>query len=143
MGARGNILDTNGEVIAGNKISYDVMIMPQESEQVDRALGAVSRILGVESKELKNSFKKNFVSSSLPATVANNIEPRKAIMLEEYKADEPGIIIQQKPLRYYPYGSLACHVIGYVNEIDRWRLTKLEDYGYRTKDIVGFGGVEE
>jgi len=40
-------------------------------------------------------------------------------------------------------GQLACHVLGYVNEIDRWRLTKLEDYGYKTKDIVGFGGVEE
>jgi penicillin-binding protein 2 len=30
-----------------------------------------------------------------------------------------------------------------LGEIDRWRLTKLEDYGYKTKDIVGFGGVEE
>jgi len=142
-GTRGNILDRNGKIIAGNRISYDVMILPQEPSQLDRAIAAVSRILGAESKELKAAFKKNFVSSSLPTTVANNIEPRKAIILEEYKVEEPSIIIQPKPLRYYPHGSSACHVIGYVNEIDRWRLTKLEDYGYKTKDIVGFGGVEE
>lgn len=142
-GTRGNILDRNGEIIAGNKISYDVMIMPQESGQLDRAIAAVSRVLGVEAKELKDVFKKNFISSSLPTTVANNIEPRKAIILEEYKVEEPSIIIQPKPLRYYPHRSSACHVLGYVNEIDRWRLTKLADYGYKTRDIVGFGGVEE
>ena len=142
-GSRGRILDRNGNVIVGNKISYDLMILPQELNQVDRLLSGVSRILGVEAKELKDTFKKNFISSSLPTTVASNIELKKAIMLEEYKVEEPSIIIQPKPLRDYPYAALACHVIGYVNEIDRWRLTMLEDYGYKTKDIVGFGGVEE
>jgi penicillin-binding protein 2 len=38
---------------------------------------------------------------------------------------------------------MAAHILGYLQEIDRWRLTKLEDYGYKTKDIVGFGGLEE
>ncbi len=142
-GSRGNILDRNDEIIAGNKISYDVMILPQDLGQVDRALSGVSHILGVDFKELKSTFKKNFLSVSLPATVASNIEIKKAIMLEEYKVEEPSIIITPKPLRQYPYGALAAHVIGYVSEIDRWRLTKLEDYGYKTKDIVGFGGVEE
>lgn len=142
-GSRGNILDRSGNIIAGNKISYDVMILPQEASQVERAISAVSRILKVEAKDLKAAFKRNFFSNSLPATVVGNIELKNAIMLGEYKIEEPSIIIASKPLRYYPYGSLACHIIGYVNEIDRWRLTKLEDYGYKTKDIVGFGGVEE
>lgn len=142
-GNRGNILDRCGDIIAGSKISYDVMILPQEDSRVQRALGTVSRILKVEAKDLKAAFKKNFFSISLPVTVAGNIELKKAIMLEEYKIEDPGIIIAAKPLRDYPYGSLACHVIGYVNEIDHWRLTKLEDYGYKTKDTVGFGGVEE
>jgi penicillin-binding protein 2 len=142
-GSRGNILDRSGNIIAGSKISYDVMILPQDAVQVERAISAVSRILKVEVKDLKAAFKKNFFSASLPVTVAGNIELKQAIILEEYKVEEPGIIIAAKPLRYYPYASLACHVIGYVHEIDRWRLTKLEDYGYKTKDIVGFGGAEE
>ena len=128
-GARGNIFDRNGEIIVDNKISYDVMILPQDLDRIDLVLGKLSRILGVEAKELKAAFKKNFISTSVPVTVASNIELRKAISLGEYKAEEPSIIITPKPLRHYPYGALACHVIGYVNEIDRWRLTKLEDYG--------------
>ena len=142
-GARGNILDRNGEVIVDSKISYDVMILPQDLSQLDRILSGLSRILETGVKELKTAFRSNYFSSSIPVTVASNIELKKAILLGEYKLEEPSIIIQPRPLRHYPYGALAAHVIGYVNEIDRWRLTKLEDYGYKTKDIVGFGGIEE
>mgnify|MGYP003392496022 CR=1 FL=1 len=142
-GARGNILDRNGEVIVDNRISYDVMILPQELDRVDYLLNRLSRILGTEAAQLKETFKKNFISSSVPVTVASNINLKGAILLGEYRAEEPCIIITPKPLRHYPYGTLAAHVLGYINQIDRWRLTKLEDYGYKTKDIVGFGGLEE
>ncbi len=142
-GARGNVLDRNGQIIVDSKISYDVMILPQDLRRIDQILSRISRILGVEAKELKAAFRKNFISSSVPVTVATNIDPKKAILLGEYKVEEPSVMVQPEPLRHYPYGPLAAHVIGYVNQIDRWRLTKLEDYGYKTKDIVGFGGVEE
>lgn len=142
-GARGNILDRNGETIVDNKISYDLMILPQELSRMDQLLNRISRILGIEAAELNRAFKKNFISLSVPVTVASNIDLKKAILLGEYRAQEPGIIITPKPLRHYPYGALAAHVLGYLNQIDHWRLTKLEDYGYKTKDIVGFGGVEE
>ncbi|MDP2831133.1 MAG: hypothetical protein Q8O02_02650, partial [Candidatus Omnitrophota bacterium] len=133
-GSRGNILDRNGEVIVDNKISYDVMILPQDLNHIDQVLTLISRILGIGIIELRMAFKKNFISSSIPVTVAENIELKNAIILGEYKIDEPSIIVAPKPIRHYPYGALAAHVIGYVNEIDRWRLTKLEDYGYKTKD---------
>jgi penicillin-binding protein 2 len=142
-GSRGNILDRNGDIIVDNKISYDVMILPQELSDLDQVLNKLSRILEIDVGELRIAFRKNLISSSVPVTVASNIELKKAIALGEYKVEEPGIIITSRPLRHYPYGALACHVIGYINEIDRWRLTKLEDYGYKTKDLVGFGGVEE
>lgn len=142
-GARGNILDRNGQIIVDNQISYDVMILPQELDHLDQLLNRISRILGVPAKELNTAFKKNFISSSVPVTIASNIDLKRAILLGEYRTEEPGIIITPKPLRHYPYGTLAAHAIGYLNQIDRWRLTKLEDYGYKTKDIVGFGGLEE
>ncbi|MFH1191552.1 MAG: penicillin-binding protein 2 [Candidatus Omnitrophota bacterium] len=143
FGSRGNILDRHGEIIVDNKISYDVMIISQDLNHLDQVLTLISRILGVEVKELRATFKRNFISSSVPVTVATNIKLKDAILLGEQKSEQPSIIVTPKPLRHYPYGPLAAHVIGYVNEIDRWRLTKLEDYGYKTKDIVGFGGVEE
>jgi penicillin-binding protein 2 len=142
-GARGKILDRNGQVIVDNKISYDVLVLPQELDRIDDILSGASRILGASKDELKAAFRRNYFSPSIPVEIAGNVGPDKAVLLGEYKTEEPSLIVQPRPLRNYPYGTLACHVIGYVNEIDRWRLTKLEDYGYKTKDIVGFGGVEE
>jgi len=142
-GSRGNILDREGLVIAGNKLSYDLMILPQDAPQQESIILNASRILGKSVKDLKSAFKSGYISSSVPAILARNISVKDAIALAELKVDLPAIIVQPNPLRYYPNGKLAAHVLGYVSEIDRWRLTKLEDYGYKTKDIVGFGGVEE
>jgi len=47
------------------------------------------------------------------------------------------------PKRFYPFGPACSHVIGYLGQIDRFRVTKLKDYGYKVKDIVGYSGVEE
>ncbi|MCK9571999.1 MAG: penicillin-binding protein 2 [Candidatus Omnitrophica bacterium] len=143
FGCRGNILDRQGELIVGNKISYDVLILPQDLSSLGRVLGIVAQVLGVNQEKLWKAFKSGYLCSSMPVTIASNIDVKEAILLGEYKVNEPSIIIQSKPLRDYPYSTLASHLIGYLNEIDRWRLTKLEDYGYKTKDIVGFGGVEE
>lgn len=142
-GARGRIIDRNGSVMVDNRLSYDVMVLPQEGMQVNSALRRVSSVLGTDYNELILLLRKNISRQFLPQTIARNIEAKKAIALEELRSDLPGLVIKPHPLRYYPYSGLASHLIGYLNEIDRWRLTKLQDYGYKTKDIVGFGGVEE
>jgi penicillin-binding protein 2 len=142
-GSRGIIFDRKGNIIAGSQLCYDVMVMPESANQTDKLLTKVSEILGITFTDLKKAFKKNYTGQSLPVSVAENIDIKKAMALEELKADFSGLVIQPKPQRLYPYGRLACHVLGYLNEIDHWRLTKLADYGYKTKDIVGFGGVEE
>jgi penicillin-binding protein 2 len=142
-GGRGRILDRRGEIIVGNRLSYDVLILPQDEKQIEASLRKLSSVLSVSYDKLKDAFKKEYLSPSIPVTVATSIEAKKAIILEELKMDFPAIVIQPHPIRDYPYNRLACHVIGYLNEIDHWRLTKLGDYGYKTKDIVGFGGIEE
>ena len=143
MGSRGKILDRNGETIVDSKISYDLLISPEGKGQKEKIMQFISRVLKVSTEELNKTYRNNFVSVSMPTVVARNIGLKNAIALEEIKVDQPGIIIMPRPVRNYPFGNLAAHVVGYLGEIDRWRLTKLADYGYKTKDIVGFGGVEE
>lgn len=142
-GSRGRILDRKNNIIVDNYLSYDVMILPQEGTEVDKVLMKISRILDTDFKDLKKTFESNLRMPFLPVTIAKNIDVREAMALEELKLDIPGIIIQPHPQRVYPYGRLACHLLGYLSEIDHWRLKKLADYGYKTKDIMGFGGVEE
>jgi penicillin-binding protein 2 len=142
-GMRGNILDRNGVVMVGSVLSYDVVVLPQESTRIEQILAFLSRITGSSLADLRKNYRKNYLSPSMPVPVIRNIDRQKAATLEEMKLDIDSLIVQQTPVRYYPYGRLAAHVIGYLSEIDHWRLTKLQDYGYKTKDIVGFGGIEE
>ena len=142
-GARGTIHDCAGNLLAGNSLSYDVMVLPQEQDLRNQAIAAVAAVLAKDQAKLNKAYRNNFIGPSLPVLIASSIPREQAIALEELKNDIPSIIVQSRPVRYYPYGGLACHLIGYLSQIDRWRLTKLEDYGYKTKDIVGFGGIEE
>ncbi len=143
IGSRGNILDRWGNIIAGNILSYDLMILPDRRDKLEVTLSRLSEILAVNSQDLKERFNRGRFSFSMPVTVVENIDLKKAMALEELKLDLAGVIIKPRPLRYYPGKRLAAHVLGYLSEIDRWRLTRLADYGYKTKDIMGFGGVEE
>ncbi|MFH0913583.1 MAG: penicillin-binding protein 2 [Candidatus Omnitrophota bacterium] len=142
-GSRGNILDRNGDVIVDNYLSYDAMVSVYSEGEVNKTLASVARILDKDFKELKDKFRRTYIAPFMPTTIANNIGIKKAIAMEELNHDLENIIIQPYPLRHYPYDRLACHVIGYLSEIDRWRLTRLADYGYKTKDIMGFGGIEQ
>jgi penicillin-binding protein 2 len=145
MGARGNIFDRNNNIIVDNSLSYDVMIMPGDEVKINKEMLNVSDILDIDPKGLKDTYRTNLIAPFAPIAIAKNINIKKAIALEESKLDLDlsDIIIQPQPQRRYPYASLACHLLGYLNEIDHWRLTKLADYGYEKKDIVGFGGIEE
>ncbi len=142
-GSRGRILDREGNVIVDSYLSYNAMVLPQDDKELNKTFSQVAKVLGVDADNLKAEYKKGFFAPFFPVIIAKNIDIKKAVALEELKSDYPGIVIQPQPLRYYPYGRLACHVIGYLSEIDHWRLTKLEDYGYKTKDIVGYTGIEE
>lgn len=143
VGARGKILDRNNEIIVTSQLVYDVMVMPQPVDQLEQIFSAVARFLDTTPDNLMAAYRKNFISPSLPVPVIKNVPLKKAIIAEELKLDVPGISVVARPERSYPYGDLGCHFLGYLSEIDRSRLTNLKDYGYKTKDIVGFGGVED
>jgi penicillin-binding protein 2 len=143
IGSRGSILDRHNATIVSDAISYDVMVLPKDVFQLEATLVSLSKVLGIRPEELRKRFKSEYASPSIPVALARNIAVKKAVTLEELKADFPGVVVQPNPIRGYRYGKLACHVLGYLGEIDRWRLTRLSNYGYNTRDIVGFGGVEE
>ncbi len=47
-----------------------------------------------------------------------------------------------EPLRRYPHGTLAAHLLGYAGEINEAELTARAADGYRPGDLIGRSGVE-
>jgi penicillin-binding protein 2 len=46
------------------------------------------------------------------------------------------------PVRYYPFGALGAHAVGYMREIDPDALARTESEGYRSGDRIGAVGIE-
>lgn len=75
---------------------------------------------------------------------AENISYESVIMIEEIKADLPGINIVVTPKRYYPNGCIAAHILGYVGNITEDELNDLEDKdGYTINSTYGKMGIEK
>ncbi len=64
-------------------------------------------------------------------------------MIEARKLELPELILQSEPKRFYPFESLAAHVIGYLQELSPEEMKK-DVYGERRLgDMVGKTGIEK
>jgi len=55
----------------------------------------------------------------------------------------PGVSVEEYYERYYPYGELASHVIGYTNRISEEDLETLDPEAYRGLQYIGRSGIEQ
>ena len=142
-GKRGRILDRNGVMISDNRVAFDVMVVPQEVKDKEALFDYLGRILATDKGKVIKIYQQRMVSPVTPVVVAHDIEKEKAIILEENKFRFPGLLVQTSFTRYYPFGEINAHVVGYVGKINRSKITQLKDYGYTIQNIVGYSGVEE
>lgn len=141
--SRGLILDRKGVVLAGNRISFEVGVIPQEMESQKVTFNLLAQTLNFPTSTFQKNYKKNYLAPFAPVVVTRDIAREEAIKLEEKSASLPGVIIMTTPLRYYPFGEAASHFIGYLGEIDSEELSRLKGYGYRIKELIGKDGLEK
>ncbi|MGN1002990.1 MAG: penicillin-binding transpeptidase domain-containing protein [Oscillospiraceae bacterium] len=114
---RGTIYDTNGKILAMSADVDTIYISPAEISMYneDPVLIAenLSRILGVDYAKILDMTAD---TKSWYKTVARKVEQEQADQVRAFKSEYGlnGVKIESDSKRYYPYSSLACHVIGYV-----------------------------
>lgn len=79
-----------------------------------------------------------------PIKIANGIHKETAILIEEMGMDLPGIKVEIEPVRNYPFGRQAAHVLGYMGKIasDKEYETFVTGKGYLPGDLIGKSGIE-
>jgi penicillin-binding protein 2 len=142
-GLRGTIYDRNGLVIVDNRLSFDVVIIPQEVEDTEKTYGRLAQALGIPSQRIESIVKKEYTAPFAPITVAGDVDKDLAFSLEERKQKLPGVLVLPRTIRWYVYGERTSHIIGYLSLINKEELEKLQDYGYSISDLVGRSGVEK
>ncbi|HEX2057915.1 MAG TPA: penicillin-binding protein 2 [Actinomycetota bacterium] len=161
---RGRILDRNGEVLVGNryslsltidrqriepgslkerKVLYDIarLLVPDDMSDAKRKKALIAKV-----KEMRANLNDATVSPYKPVAVVNDVKESIVGHIDENPEDFPGVAAERLPVRTYPHGKLAAHVLGYVGEINQDELDSPEFQGarppYEPGDLIGKSGVE-
>ena len=143
---RGVIRDGHGKVLAANRPSYNVYVVP-ELIDVQKTWPRVAQLMALdegEKKELEDKIleAKKGRRANQQMQLLVDVDRDVVARLETHEGTLRGVEVAPVPVRYYPYGELGAHLIGYMREIDPETLARLEDRGYRAGDRLGAVGVE-
>jgi len=141
--ARGRIVDRKGRVLVDNRVADTVTVSRTvRGALLTTVLGRLSTVLGVPVTELQRRVDDPRQSPYKAATVATDATEDQVVTIREHADAFPGVEAVQLPVREYPLGTLAAHLIGYTGEINDSELAAHKHEGYRLGDRIGKTGVE-
>ena len=111
---RGIIFDRNGKVLAQSASVDTVAATPREVMKEDDIDKVASDLAGILEMDKKDVLKRITKKESGYEIIKRKIDTEQSKKIKElgYK----GIYLVEDSKRYYPYGSLASHVIGFVGD---------------------------
>lgn len=131
---RGEILDRNGVQLAYNISSPTVMAIPAQIKDAKSVAAQLASTLQLnEEALLKQITQRQLIVRIQPG--GRKITQEKAQEIRSLNL--PGIVVAEDNKRYYPFGQLAAHILGFTG-IDNQGLTGIElKYD---KPLTGLGG---
>jgi penicillin-binding protein 2 len=141
---RGAILDRNGKVLVSNTPSFSVAVIPKDVKNREQLVDNLSRYLRIDAKEIQDKWNKGQGRAKYyPLVVASNITRDQMEFLEENRLALSGVNIEMKPVRAYPNGQLAAHLLGYLGEVSEDELSSERYKDYNAGDYTGKSGIEK
>lgn len=129
---RGDIVDSNGGVLATSYTTYDIYVRPKNVIDKNAVARCLSIYLNLEFGNVYEKVIKSGISEVLIKLSVSDEKTQKIV-----KENLKGIYISQSVSRYYPYASLLSKVLGYTT-IDGIGQTGLELF--YEKFLVGVDG---
>jgi penicillin-binding protein 2 len=142
---RGQILDRNGQLLAGSRLAVDIVALPQDlqGDRGDRTLRKLARVIGERPAKLRALMRSGQKNAPYKSVVLKaDIDEDLLIPLTERIREFPGIRLERNFRRSYPFNSYLSHVLGYVGPIPAEELDARLQQGYRRDAIVGREGLE-
>lgn len=145
---RGLIYDRNGTLLAENRPVFSLEVVPEEVDDLDETLARLTALMGITEEELDNFMKtyrgqRRFKPISLRSKLTEEEVARFSAQQHLY----PGVSIEARLSRYYPYGETLTHVLGYVAKINKKDLQKIVEAGqeanYAATYDIGKLGIEK
>ncbi len=132
---RGRILDRNGEVLVDNVSAPSVMAIPAQIKNPAETARTLARLLRASEKEIYRKITKREMIVRL-SPEGRKISEELARQIQGLRL--PGIVVVEDNKRYYPYGAMASHLLGFTG-IDNQGLSGIElVYDEQLRGAPGF-----
>lgn len=136
---RGYIYDRNGELIVANQPSYDIMVVPRETETMDTV--EFCKLLKITKEDFITKIKKAVVySPRLPSVFLSQLNKDEYAAFQEKARKFSGFYIQKRSLRDYQINA-GSNIFGFITQANE--ATVLKNKYYKSGDLLGKQGVEE
>ena len=115
---RGVIYDRNGELIAKNDQNFQVLLIAEQTPDIQKTLEIFERIVPFNDEE-KVKIEQNIRKRKrfVPIKLKDNLTWEEVAKILLHAPELPGIEIDEGLNRYYPYANLYAHVLGYVGPV--------------------------
>ncbi|MFH1536607.1 MAG: penicillin-binding protein 2 [Patescibacteria group bacterium] len=143
---RGIIYDRNNNPLVKNVPSFQVVAIPidlsKNDEEIENIISKLSDILEISKKEIReklDSIEKNPRESHV---LFEDIELKKALILDIESSTLPGIHLQINSKREYLTEPSFSHILGYIGKIDEQEYDENKTKDYLLDDYIGKTGIE-
>ena len=143
--ARGLIVDRNGLILAENRPNLQLLLVPEEVDDIDVMVSEVRSRIEFTDGDAER-FAKNLKSRRRPrdpVVVKDDLSESEAALIAVDLFQFPGLQIEARPTRFYPYGGLTAHSLGYVGRLSLSELQAIEESRYAGTETIGKSGVEK
>lgn len=153
--ARGSIYDRDGELVVDNRPAFDLVVIPQYITNKEKLAEALAGVLEEKPENILSrlqisktfpSYKPYVIAEDIDFNVVSKIRMMMSPFNDAKENNLDGVDIEYRYAREFPENDIASHVLGYVREVDKERLEKLEEKypgKYERGDEIGINGIEE
>ena len=152
---RGRIFDRNGKLLADSRYAYNILLERKlgkreiTPDQFPALIDLLTQNLNIERPWLTTRLEDALTKPRWQSIVVKEgASASDVAWVKAHQFEYPEFRAEQAPQRYYPFGSLAAHALGYVGEVSKDDLGRQggqysAEKGFDYGNIVGKAGLEK
>jgi penicillin-binding protein 2 len=142
---RGLIKDRHGVVLVDNRPAFSIWVVPRRlgpeaKVRLYQLLGLTQDEREVVDARLDRASRKDTSASVL---LLDDVSADRLELIAQAHGELPGVTVKDAPHREYPSGTVAAHVLGYMNLVTAAELESRPEDDYEDGDYVGRYGIEK
>jgi penicillin-binding protein 2 len=140
---RGVIYDRAGRLIAENTPAYQLELILEQAGDLDATLARLARIGLLEAEDIGRVRQLVLSRRSFEAVpILLQLDDEEIARYAVHRHELPGVMLETRLARHYPYGKVGAHALGYVGTISEEDLARVDRERYFGTGVIGKTGIE-